>query len=328
MKLYQKAVSFEDFKEVLSERQLGLKDEVVTAQDISVDESSGMLVVKRGVGFDEFPLNKTAYTTLGMRLRVPAEYILRCPSDLQAKNMNYWLSRDRSRQFLMRKENGCVRAFLSSKYSRIDHLDVISTLENEMETDSLHVKFEISETRMVAQLIFPETKPVKINDVTQVGINIVNSEIGFSAVEVSGLIFRLRCLNGLITPDVYGSWKRTHRLEIGKISVEMQESIARLKVKLEQMHQMFCLSVNVGVENPLLILDNLFKKFQVTKEESEAVLVAYSSEAEESQFGLINAFTAAGSRENGLSLEARENLQKIGGRLLTYSRNDFEKLAV
>src|SRR5204862_9691 len=57
----------------------------------------------------------------------------------------------------------------------------------------------LTETKLYVEIIFPGLQAeVKKGDIVQAGIILSNSEVGYGAVDISSLIWRLVCSNGLI----------------------------------------------------------------------------------------------------------------------------------
>ena len=78
----------------------------------------------------------------------------------------------------------------------------------------------------VLRLVFPaEAKPVKVNDISSIGIDISTSSFGRSAIHVRGLVFRLRCLNGLVSPSTMGSFAFRHVGDVDRLRSSVSDAI-------------------------------------------------------------------------------------------------------
>ena len=78
------------------EQSTGHFDEIVAVRDMRFDSLKRMTIA--GQSFGVLP---SAQRLLANRLRVPFSYLVRCPQELQAENLNYWIEREaRIRQSL------------------------------------------------------------------------------------------------------------------------------------------------------------------------------------------------------------------------------------
>ena len=123
-------------------------------------------------------IGSIAHRQLGTHLNIPASYydkMLTEDPGLLTQNVNAWLERTPSTRML-RTMGGTARAFLSSRYKRIDNMEV-------------------------ATAVLPVLS----------GTIISNSETGMGAVNVQPLVYRLVCKNGMIVNDA-----RTRRNHVGR----------------------------------------------------------------------------------------------------------------
>ena len=82
-----------------------------------------------------------ALDQLAAKLRVPASYLGRCPTDLAATNVNRWLETSDAR-LLVRFDGDAVRAVLSTRYRPVSHLDVVRGLMQSVPEDT-PVRYEL-----------------------------------------------------------------------------------------------------------------------------------------------------------------------------------------
>ena len=108
---------------VLRERELAFQDELVNAAAVRFDAEDGRLVY----GGERFRLQGQALDQIAARVRAPANYLRRCPPELLAENLNYWLERMEG-ELLVRFDGDEVRALLSDRYRPVSHLEVVHSL--------------------------------------------------------------------------------------------------------------------------------------------------------------------------------------------------------
>jgi hypothetical protein len=92
---------------------------------------------------------------LSNRLRVPYSYLSRCPAELQAKNLNYWIEQERQQRdtFFCRFDANRLRAVFTERYTAIDHMEVLTKI---LETDSTRQVKSIRPGRQMMVLKMPE----------------------------------------------------------------------------------------------------------------------------------------------------------------------------
>ena len=124
--------------------------------------------------------------------------------------------------------DGEARAFLSSRYRRLDNELLVSHVLpalSEHEIDLKQSTFSINPTNLYMKIVFPRVQgEVRVDDIVQSGVLITNSEVGVGMLRVTPLIFRLVCTNGMVAPESVHQFKRTH---LGK-QLEFEGAAARL----------------------------------------------------------------------------------------------------
>lgn len=199
------------------DRQLKAKRDYLVdtpAMRMTPDQEGGRLVldVNFGQGTDglteiqRMNVNDIAHRQIGQNLGIPARYYDKMRTDypeLLATNVNGWFEKAPA-QRMLRTMDGTARAFLSSKYRRIDNFEVAQTvlpIIGNMDGASVE-SCELTDSRMYLKVVNQRiSAEVKKGDVVQAGIMITNSETGQGSVSVSPLIYRLVCSNGMIVAD-------------------------------------------------------------------------------------------------------------------------------
>jgi hypothetical protein len=105
---------------------------------------------------------------------------------------------------MVRTMNGNARAFLSNRYQRHEHEEIAAfALPILMQTPGLSIiSCNVTDKPLYIQAITDRIGgAVKVGDELQAGVLIQNSEVGLGQVSVSGLMYRLVRLNGLVLPD-------------------------------------------------------------------------------------------------------------------------------
>ena len=214
--LSQLAIELERIKS--QARDFVVPTEKLTAEVISNPDVSGPANVdKLTIGFQNgekhsFELNPWSATQLAGYTDIPKQYFDRIASEnpqLAADSINHGLDRinkeaKRNRKpesRMLRTLDGKVRGLLSSRYRILDAHDMLEAtlpvmLDNKMDI----ISSEITERRLFIKALSPNLKAeVKKGDVVQYGLVISTSDVGAGSVRVEPLIYRLVCLNGMIS---------------------------------------------------------------------------------------------------------------------------------
>ena len=151
--------------------------------------------------------------------------------ELLARNVNHWFAA-KPAQRMVRTLDGGARAFLSSRYARIDNLEVAETVipvlsqMAERHGGMEIVSTEVTENRLYLKAVFPQLRAEiasrRVDDIVEAGLLISNSEVGLGAVSVRPFARFLACLNGM-TRDGGGAWKH-----VGRRADESEEIYALL----------------------------------------------------------------------------------------------------
>src|SRR4029078_11532601 len=165
------------------------------------------------------PVKSVAHDQIGQFVNVPAKYYDRMLAEqpqLLVENVNTWLRTEQKRKRMVRTLDGDVRAFLSNSYQRIENEEIAEiALPILAEIPDVQiVSAEITERRLYIQAVSPRLQgEVKKGDVVQAGVVISNSEIGLGSVSIAALDWRLWCLNGAVSSEVYRQYHVGRKIE-------------------------------------------------------------------------------------------------------------------
>lgn len=200
----------------LDRQQAAKKDMIVDMGALAMGSSdTGLaLQVTGGSTSAQYGINDIAHRQIGQHLKIPALYYDRMRTEypeLLVQNVNGWFSRTPDTKRMLRTMDGTARALLSDRYRRIDNFEVASAvlpIISGMDGASVE-SCELTDSRMYLKVVNPRvTAEVKKGDIVQAGIIISNSEVGMGSVNVSPLVYRLVCSNGMIAQD--GAVRKYH----------------------------------------------------------------------------------------------------------------------
>ena len=139
------------------------------------------------------------------RLRVPFSYLNRCPAELQAENLNYWIEQEARQRdtFFCRFDGNNLRAVFTDRYRPLDNMEILSQLIQHGFDPSTKVQYAIDEGMFLVKI--PEyARAFDVNigygklDEIVPGVSFANSEVGLLAFSIEAFFYRLVCTNGLI----------------------------------------------------------------------------------------------------------------------------------
>jgi len=285
-------------------------DEVIPVQDMEFDNFNQMWISGRRV-----EILPSAQHLIANRLRVPHSYLCRCPQELQAENLNYWIREEaKNRQtFFCRFDANQLRAVFTERYTAIDNMEVLTKiLEADFDTDG-EIQFALDDEMLLLKMPEYDRAFNLIGDDKIIpGIAISNSEVGILALSIEAFYYRLICSNGLIAKTaVDARYKHISR----KVINEFPEILRGVISQSHQGHDRFRISTQTHVSNPESTIDTFARQFQIPQEEVQIIKAAFFLEQGATMFHIINAFTRA-AQDGRLSAPSAYRLEKAGGAIL------------
>jgi hypothetical protein len=291
-----------------------------------------------------------AHRQIGTHLKIPAGYYDRMQAEnptLLAQNVNSWF-RLHPAERMVRTLDGAARAFLSSRYRRIDHLEILQAvlpIIGDM-PDARFESCQITESRMYIKIVNPRLQTeVTRGDIVQAGVMITNSETGQGAVCIQPLIFRLLCLNGLVVNEA-----ATRKHHVGRIQaaeenyqlysdktlhaddqaflLKVQDTVraavdeARFSMVVEMMRSASQAQMNTNDVPAVVKLAG--KNYGLTEGETDCVLNRLIEDHNYTQYGLVNAVTRHSQDID--SYDRASDLEAIGYNILSIERPAWNRL--
>jgi hypothetical protein len=189
--------TFEKVIENIHETSAFHHDETVPVHEMEFDSLKRMWVSGKPVEVLPAPQR-----LLANRLKVPLTYLERCPEDLQARNLNYWIEQEQKRRatFFCRFNANRLRAVFTERYHPIDNLQILSEMVIHGFDPQTRVQYAYDDKIFVLKVPgYARTFGLKGDDKVVPGISFANSEVGIMAFNIQAYFLRLVCTNGLIT---------------------------------------------------------------------------------------------------------------------------------
>jgi hypothetical protein len=293
-----------------------------------------------------FPIMSHAHNQIGARTKIPAAYYDRMVTDapqLLATNVNTWFKRNPEKR-MVRTLGGNTRAFLSNRYQRVENeqiaeaaLPVLYDLPGVQVVSS-----EVTDRRLYIHFTVPSIiGEVKVGDVVQAGGIISNSEVGLGSISVSGLVWRLICLNGMKTADAF---RRNHvgrQVDEGELEWAEDTMIADDKAILLKVRDMVRAVVDETkfranldkmrgltdarvTGDPVKAIEVLAQKVGANETEKGSILRALIQGGDLSAWGMLNAVTA--QAHTAKSYDRAVEFESAGGALLELPTTEWKRV--
>jgi len=282
-------------------------DKLIDVPSISFDSLQTMKI-----GDEHHTLRTMAQRSIAWRLGIPFNYLQKCPPELQAEQMNFWIRHEKREQLFLRFDGMDVRAVFTPRYKPVDNFEVLARLDEMGYGPDTQVQCHLDGEFML--LSIPDGKrSFKINgDKMTPGISISNSEVGLACLSVSAFLLRLICTNGLLAKtEISASYRHVST----KILTELSQVFEKVAGGLGKQKDRLKLSLESPVADPLAAIGNFNRHFALGEMEKSAVEWAWPQEAGETMFHVVNAYTRAAAME-GLPAESSFRLQRVGGEVL------------
>ena len=257
-------------------------------------------------------LKPIAQRSVSNRLGIPYPYLRRCPEDIQALNLNHWITKEKNDQLLFRFDGQDVRAVFTPKYIPVDNFEVMERLDSLGYGPDTEVQRHLDPEFM--SLSIPDGKNAfDINgDRFKPGTSISNSEVGLASLSIAAFVLRLICTNGMVAKtDLSVSYRHVST----KVLTEFPQILDKVSYELGNQRTQFQLSMESPVDDPLSTMNSFNRQFGVNNDEKEALAWAWPYEIGDTMFHVVNAYTRA-AQMDGLSAESSYRLQKVGGNIL------------
>jgi hypothetical protein len=301
---------------------------------------------------EDFGIKPTAHRQFAEKLKIPKPYydrmLLEAP-DLLEQNVNHWLHHQ-PKQRMFRTLDQDVRAVLSPSYRALDNLDLAEVILPAIAETGLDVlSCEVTDERMYFQARNERiTGDVKVGDTVQAGIVIGNSEIGLGTLFVDHMIYRLDCLNGMVTGSAlrktHVGRSHTNGAELDNVQELLSDSTRKLddaaffaKVKdvvhhvvsrdaFEETLEKLRGAAERQIEgDPAKAVEIVQRRLNLSDAERGGVLRHLIEGHDLSGWGLANAVTRLAN--DAESYDRAIELERAGAQIIELKRNDWQEIA-
>lgn len=287
------------------------RDIRVNTHELAVALGDGALMV---AGSERYAMREHAFGQLCAKLQVRANYARRFDPGLRAQNLNRRL-REQDRDVLLRVEGDDVRAVLSGSYRPINHLTILNWMTERL-TDDTEVRYELNDSFLDLQVVAdrPANGQQARHDPLYRGLHLRNSEVGLARVQVSALVYRRICLNGLVMAGGRWSYQRRH-VGTAAVADAVKDAFDRALVMSRDAVKAFSGTQGIVVNAPQKALERITARYELDEAEVAPINRAFEVEPRNRLLDLVNALTRGGN-DDALPLTSRVKLQELGGRII------------
>jgi Domain of unknown function (DUF932) len=323
--------------------------------NVTTEDGTATLHVDRDADVLSFDMNDHALSQVAGDLQIPKRYFDRMRIEaptLFDSNVNYWLSNQPERKLVRGFKPGPTggagvgRAWLSDRYRRLDNVEIakrIFPVFDEIEGLTFH-QSQLTDTRFYLRAYLPSLeREVKAGDIIRAGVEIKNSEVGAGALVVQPYLLRLVCTNGMTVAE-HGV-RRNHVgrriVDESYLSDEALEAddnalwlVARDTVKSvlnevrfnEIIDQLAETITGEQIVAPVAATETLAQRFGFTEEEREEIVANLHREGDMSQWGMLNAVTAAAKTVE--SFDRQAEMEAMGWDIANLTTKEWASVAV
>jgi len=339
-------VSFEDFVSEAERIMKESKDFVAPSRDLAIADDDFIVVKDNG----SYKMNEFASSQLAAKLSIPKLYWDRCRQvpGLRSQNANAWFNVDPDKGRMVRTIGDTARAVVSDRYMRIDNYPVLNAiypvLENAYRQYGIEiVSHALSDTKMYLQIVFPKKQgEVKVGDVVQAGVTILNSEVGAGAYDIQTWMRRLVCSNGMIGESLFRKYHLGRKIddydegalfrsdtiqsELNTIALKSRDVLSEaisgdwFQREIEKMKA----ATGDSISKPVDTVEKTVKVLGLPDFSKDMVLANLIKGGELNRWGLANSVTALEHEEQFRNPDKAYWVEGLGQTVLSMDKRDWE----
>ena len=169
-------------------------DNLVKVEDISFDS---LQTVK--ISNEPHLLRPLAQQSIAWRLGIPIHYLRKCPPEMQAYNMNYWMKKEKNEELFSWFDGEEIRAIFTPKYKPVDNFEVLERLDSLGYGPDTQVQCHLDAEFMLVSILDGNHAFSVNGERMTPGVSISNSEVGLASLSIAAFVLRLICTNGMIS---------------------------------------------------------------------------------------------------------------------------------
>jgi hypothetical protein len=317
---------FSRLLEKTAEREIGKEDIVVPFSDLSFSDEMGAIDIK---SHGRVLVTTLAFQQLCMRLKIPSDYMERCPLTLRNTNLSYWVQQNDERRVLLRIRKfpleqidkdgiGILRAVLPQTYQPIDNPRIIEWVGAAVEQANGDLGIQsaqIRETSTHVRLLFRDPRALQDDDPLYFGVHLSDSEVGERGFSVDMVTFRPAHETGFLHL-VDGNHLVTQRhihIDFKLLRRNVADCFAIAREQIENVWELVQSARRQAIRDPHTYIRRLLRHYRLTNDFAETSIVAYEAEPDPTKFGIALAISRAARR---MDLDMRVDTEGLMGSYL------------
>lgn len=270
---------------------------------------------------------------------LPYDYLMKMydkDKEQFAQIMNYHLEHGSDKERVLRgvrDEDGnlSVRGIVSKNYNKFDNMDALDVFMKSMAIqgiDDYQLKTtNIREDGMFLRFVLPSTG---VNfgssyegkeDWNYISIDLINGEVGNTALKIVSSAFRQICTNGMVALDTIDSLTQRHSGQ-SNLSANMKQAISKGIIIGEKTLEELKIAKGIEIASPYDTITKYAKQAKLSEAQSKKVRENYEIESDHNLMSIVNAFTR--TARDLKSIDKRLELERFATRVMS---NELKKLA-
>lgn len=295
-----------------------------TLGEIEIDDEARRVRLSSG---EEFQFDEQAERSLAKYLGVSRAYLAKCPPELKAHNLNFWLQRRGGAAAVVEATDEHwvtihKPGLLILPLGRVADV-VTATLDPNYEIVSLirnDTRFHL-DVATDHQVVVPRDERIEdrsvhlpqVGDITHGGIRIVSNPTEVEAPLVQTYLHRLSCTNGLTSPEKESTITLKGRT-VDDIIVEMEAACRRVLGDLDQsLADYAALATTFPPGSPVRFAWQLCREYGLTKRLADKVIERVNILPDDATvYDVLQVFTEL-ANSGTVNYETMLKLQAVGG---------------
>lgn len=214
-----------------------------------------------------FPLREHAFGQLCSRVGAPTSYLKKLPAKYQIVLLNHGIQNDAANNGnTLRLAGDEMRALLSDRYAALDNHVVIEVLEKTLKDAGM---LKDARVRSIAygptasmRITLPGDditvkNPHQVGDIVEVGLDLLNGEIGNRSISISPVTWRLVCLNGMRSADRTSTQRLRHVGDAQRLGEAFRDAVPSALAASRGMRKRMVKAIDVMVDDIMSEFDGL-----------------------------------------------------------------------
>jgi hypothetical protein len=315
-----KLIPLERLQEKANKLAIGKEDFLVPLTDVKFVGLNLMEVKSHG----RLLVTELAFYQLCGLLKLPFDYMMRCPLDLRNENLAYWIDQADDRKVFFRTrsvdsdpEGSILRAVLPRTYEPIDNSRILDWCDGVLTHfgGALGIQFfKISEVSTHIRMLFSEPSVVD-SDEHYFGVHVGDSEVGERALTASFTDYRVStentCLHKVDGKHLVN--QRHIHIDFKSLRRAFEEGFEIAKEQKDAVLDTLRYAQAAAITDAPNFIRKMIRHYRLTNEFAEAVVTAYESEPNPTKYGVVQALTRAARR---MPIDAQIDVELMAGEFL------------